>query len=83
MKNEVGFIKSKLQPDYYKNIFGGWTAVFLINDKEYHLSLNIDYSTKKIKDFSILIQMAENRIEKSVHKSFKNAYEALLKLIKE
>ena len=65
VQNKIGFASSKryeIKPDYYKNIFNGWNAVYLIGDDEYHICLNPDfYNHEHVRDIEILKQTSTCR----------------------
>jgi len=44
LKNKINFIPKNysIKPDYYKNCFGAWRAVFLVNNEIYNLQLVVD-----------------------------------------
>lgn len=92
MLNKCGFIpkKSELQPDYYRNIFNGWCAIFIDDqDNEYHLQMNLDPWAFRdgychAKSISILKQNPKSRsdITGKEFQSIKGALERLKTVIK-
>lgn len=89
MKNQIGFIPKtwKVQPDYYRNIFDNWNAVFIVDDgtnlgTEYHLQLTGDIlgGKKYANTVEVLRQDKDCRRSTSYtqFKSIKKAYAALL-----
>ena len=67
MKNIIGFIPktAAIQPAFYREIFAGWTAVFITDeDEEYHIQINADYfHPQHGKDISVLKQHPTHRTE--------------------
>ena len=67
MKNKIGFIPktAAIQPAFYREIFAGWTAVFITDeDEEYHIQINADYfHPQHGKDISVLKQHPTHRTE--------------------
>ena len=94
MKNKIGFIPKSypVQPDYYRDIFNHWAAIFIVDDgttlgKEYHLQLgggDFFNGCKEARFVEILKQNKDCRtnIFQDEFKSIKSAYEQLLKVIK-
>lgn len=89
MKNKIGFIPKtwEVQPDYYKQIFRNWIAVFLVDDGstmgiEYHLELESNgfYHPENADIVRLLRQDKDCRrfINAERFKSIKQAYKALL-----
>jgi hypothetical protein len=88
MKNRIGFIprNAPIQPDYYKNCFNMWCAVFLTkNDKEYHIQLNHvcgDMEWEGANDVDILLQTKTHRVQiRQPIKTLKEACEEMKKII--
>ena len=92
MQNKIGFIPKsfEIQPDYYKQIFRNWVAVFIVDDGsimgiEYHLELESNgfYHPEKADIVRILRQDKDVRrfINTERFKSIKQAYSKLLPLI--
>lgn len=77
--NRIGFASGKryeIQPDYYKNIFNAWNAVYLIGDDEFHICLNPDfYSREHVRDIEILKQTEKCRVP--VRQNLKSVKEAV------
>ena len=67
MKNQIGFIpkKAAIQPTFYREIFSGWTAVFITDEgEEYHIQINADYfHPRHGKSVSVLKQHPTHRTE--------------------
>ena len=86
MKNKIGFIPKSfsIQPDYYKNCFNNWNAVFLTdNDEEYHIELcgNVFNNWETANEVSLLKQNKEFRTPVCMQnfKTIKSAYDHLIK----
>jgi hypothetical protein len=93
MRNRIGFIPKtwEVQPDYYKQIFRSWVAVFIVDDgttlgQEYHLELESEgyWHPEKASCARLLKQHPDCRrfINPERFKSIKQAYQHLLPIIK-
>jgi hypothetical protein len=89
MQNRIGFIpKSYPQPDYYKNCFDAWCAVYIHprTDEEYHIQLVLDHADRECKAVryaEILKQTPSFRTPMSCDKflTLKSAVERMEKIL--
>lgn len=89
MKNVIGFIPKswEVQPDYYRNIFDNWNAIFIVDDgttlgTEYHLQLVGDIlGGKKYANRVEILRQDKDCRRPVFHTSFKSIKEAYNKLL--
>lgn len=81
IKNKIGFIDEKYtQPDFYRNIFNNWAAVYIINDTEYHVQIvtdPYDIAQENVIGFEILKQCKTGRFSIKGDKVYTNVKNAL------
>lgn len=82
--NVIGFVPKKYrQPDYYKELFLMWNAVYLTDDgREYHVQarphfLSSNYEGARIENLELLVQCSDCRRKIGEYKTFKACFEAL------
>lgn len=87
-KNVIGFVPKKYrQPDYYKELFCSWNAVYLTDDgREYHVEacphfLVSEKMGARIDTLYLLVQCPDCRRQLGEYKTFKACFEALEKRI--
>lgn len=80
MRNKYGFVpkSASIQPDYYREIFGNWTAIFKAgNGTEFHIGMVTEYWRHRnhdtAKQVEVLIQKPTCRTQLQTYTSIRAA----------